>query len=774
MLTAKLAFGLLLGAGSFHLVGSIPSSYWIPIPIMLALLGISHRPTLPLSLPILLGFTWTWWHAATVVHARLPPQGAHRIDVQVVGEVIDFPRHGTERETFILDVSESERPVPKRLRLSWYRDSPGVRLGDRLSLQVRLRDPGGTRNHGLFDYERWLFVQRIGATGYVRRGTVVSRPAGLARYRVRLAQVWQKKGGSAAPLLVALTVGSRHLFSDDHWRVFRQTATSHLVAISGLHIGLAAGLFLGLARMAIICLAPLNIAQRAMEYSAGAAFVGALIYAALAGFGLPTQRALWMLFGALCTLTLRRPFNPLATFSLALIGVLLTDPFAPLRPGFWLSFGAVAVLMSLAAVKPVVPRTNLGCTETLVQSSIRLFRLQFMLTLSMMPVLALSFGVVGPMGLIANLFAIPWFSLLLVPCVLAASVLWLVHPDTGEFCMAGVAKLAELSWGGLTFLADIYPSELFFPSVPAWFAAIVCLASIIYLIPMHHRARWLPWFALIPLLAWHPSRLEYGAFQFELLDVGQGQAGILRTAHHTLIYDAGPAYENGFNAGRDIVVPRLHALGIRSVDRTVISHGDNDHAGGLEALGAAFPRAHMLGGAGVDHPGVLDCERGQTWHRDGVSFLVVHPAKNYETRNDGSCVLKVTGAGGSLLLAGDIQAIAESDLVAEAGDQLKSDVVLVPHHGSDSSSGMRFVDAVQPILALIAVGYGNRWGFPKPEVVDRWRRSGARILTTAHSGAVQVTFPAEGAPYVSRRERQDSRRFWQRDDLPGANPGAGL
>jgi competence protein ComEC len=665
---------------------------------------------------------------------------------------------------FSFAVSQAPAGIPSRLRLTWYDSPRALAAGDALSIVARLRPPHGTRNPAGFDYERWLLVTGHGATGYVRSGdldeaAVPNVASAWLALRARISGRIDAALGDAdaAPLVTALALGERYLFTEEHWSDFRRTGTSHLVAISGMHVALL-GVLLFVAIRALWLRLPQPLAAYDLEAAAAGSSTGTLYYAALTGFALPAQRSVVMIAVALALLVARRSVGALQVLAAALVVVLVWDPFAPLAASFWLSFAAVGALLALAA--PRLYGANAPSLRAL-RAAAELLRMQWPIGLALLPLTAAFFDEVSVVGPAVNLVAIPWFNLVLVP--LTVLVTLLLHADASTATLAP-PLLEALGWLASQTMATLHAAAshrfaaVAVPPAPA-IALAVAACGIALALPTHPlRARKLCWLAVLPVL-W-PARdpPEVGSAEVVVLDVGQGLAVSVATHEHRLLFDTGPRFGSGFDSGADIVLPALAAGAPRRLDRLVVSHADNDHSGGARAVLEAFPRADVLKGPDVASLEGATCARGQHWTWDGVDFAVLHPAPGAgPAGNDGSCVLKVATAAGSVLITGDIEARAEAELVRH--DSLASDVVVVPHHGSSTSSSAAFVAAVSPRHAIVSAGYANRWGFPKAEVRARWHDAGATLEVTAERGALTISLGSQRVALHAERDRR--ARYWQ-------------
>jgi competence protein ComEC len=756
------ALAVLAGNLAVHALPSLPGPEWGAACALLVLLALRRRAWRPAAWCVA-ACVWTAFNAEVRLADRLDGANGGR-DFAVSGYVSSFAAARAGQATFGF-VVDDPRPdgVPRRLRLTWY-DAPGDALpGSHWSLTVRLRPPRGLRNPAGFDFERWLLVNDYGATGYVRSGAGAAPrpelvPAWL-RFRSTLAERLRAAASSddGAALLVALALGERHLFAEQHWDDFRRTGTSHLVAVSGMHVALLGLVAFGAVRRLWLRL-PAPLCSFDLEAAALAAVLATAYYAALTGFAVPAQRSLVMVGVGLAVLVARRHVPAARAFAATLLAVLAWDPFASLSASFWLSFVAVAVLLALAAPRPLAPPRG-----HVFGTAWRFASWQLVIGLALVPLSVVAFGEVSLVGPAANLVAIPFFNLLLVPAAVLATVA-LSLPGLAALSLPAVGWVADLASATATALhwAAGLPAAALAVPAPPWPCFVVAALGVALAVagpPV--GARSLGWLAVVPLFAPARPLLPAGVARAVVLDVGHGLAVIVETRAHRLLFDAGPA-SPGLDAGADVAVPALGAQGRRGLDLLIVSHADNDHSGGAPAVVAAFPRADVLAGPDVRLPRAERCERGQRWAWDDVQFEILHPPAGFATGgNDGSCVLKVTTERGELLLTGDVERRAEGQLLAEA---LAADVVVVPHHGSATSSSAAFVAAVAAKLAIASAGFENRWRFPRPEVRARWQRSGARVVVTGEAGAVTVVLGT--AEMQVSAERDGRHRYWQSPIFP--------
>lgn len=755
MRAASIAF--LGGVLVVQQLGALPAPVWALAALPAILLPWLHPRWLVVTF-FLGGFVWAWFRADLILQQQLPEALEGR-DIAVQGVIADLPQPTEYGSRFAFAVEHAAADgvpvsVPRRLRLS-AEASVSPRAGDRWRFTVRLKRPHGLQNPGGFDYEGYLFRQRIRATGYVR---AAPEPVRLGRGDAPIHRLhgWRQQLGERirallpespfAGLVVALANGDGGGMTDAQWETLRRTGTLHLVAISGLHISLVAGIVYWLVRWLWALPGVTVLWLPAPLAGAAGGLVAAALYAALAGFVIPTQRALLMLAVAMGAVLLRRRAPPSRLLAAALLAVLLFDPLAVMASGFWLSFAAVAVILYVMYADRLAPRfwRQWGY-------------LQLAIALGLLPLTLWLFQRASLTAPLANLLAVPVFDLLVVPLTLLGALGIGVGLDGAAAWLLRVAAwlLAGL-WHALEFLARLEFTEWRQHQPPLWTVACALLGVALLLAPRGWPARGIGAVWLLPMLLLRPPAPAFGEVWLTLLDVGQGLAAVVRTARHTLVYDTGPRWGARADAGRAVVVPYLRARGIRRVDALLLSHADNDHAGGTAAVLEAFAAERVIGD--VPPFGREACRPGTKWQWDGVEFVVHGPGGTSRRRNDASCVLAVRGAHGTLLLPGDIERSGERALLARAGARLRADVLVAPHHGSRSSSSEAFVQAVRPRYVLFPVGYRNRHRHPHPAVVERYRALGASLYDSPSAGAVELRVRADGVHASAYRERH--RRYW--------------
>ena len=742
---------------------------------------------------------------------------------------------------------ELDADVPAQVLLGWYgqeglHDSgwntsalpEPVHAGERWRMRVRLKAPHGHMNPRGFDYELWLWEQGIRATGYVRSSAKDPSPLRLASTWAHPIESWRQSvrdrlllhlappGSNAdvarrAGVVAALVTGDQAAIERSDWDVFRATGVAHLMSISGLHVTMFA--WLASAGVAWVWRrSALWGFQGALHWPAAhvgacTGLLGAGLYALFSGWGVPAQRTwLMLMVVVLLRLSVRQWHGALVWLTAGAV-VLSCDPWAGLQPGFWLSFVAVGVLMAQPQAGSEPPQSTGTAPEAkglnaptwrttdrphaerhrwgawgaaswgraAGSRAVALVREQATVTLALAPLTVLFFGQVSVVGLLANLLAIPWVTLVITPLAMLGVL------GSGAWDLA-VWALRPLS----VFLDSLasWPLASVSTAMPPWGLALLALVGAVGLVlrlPLSWKLLCCP--LLLPVLLWSPPRPAVGSFDLLAADVGQGNAVLVRTATHSLLYDAGPRYSAESDAGHRVLVPLLAQMDER-IDTLMLSHRDSDHTGGAAAVLAMQPKAALWSSLEDEHPlhalrpGWTRCQAGQTWVWDAVKFEVLHPpalqaisapalpqalagtanqggaqsqrTKTTPTRpNALSCVLRISTARSAALLAGDIERGQEQALLETGLSPV--DVLLVPHHGSKTSSSQPFLQALQPRLALVQAGYRNRFGHPAPEVVARYSEQGIALVQSSYCGAATWRSDAPGQLHC---ERTQAKRYW--------------
>lgn len=730
-----LAVGLLVAV----CMPALPPVWLMLLLPVVALMLLPFR-SYPLAF-LLFGFTWASVAAQWALNDRLPV-GLDGETRWLEGRVVGLPQNSDGVVRFELaDARSRHEKLPTLMRLAWYAGPP-VNSGERWRLAVKLKRAAGLRNPDAFDYEAWLLAQRIGATGTIKDGQRLSeaRWAWRDSIRQRLLEVDAQGRGGA---LAALVLGDGSGLSREDWQILQDTGTVHLLVISGQHIGLlAAVMYMLVAGLARFGLWPLRWPW--LPWACGLAFAAALGYGLLAGFDVPVQRACVMV-GLVLLWRLR--FLHLGAWwplLLAFNAVLLLDPLASLRPGFWLSFTAVAVLIFTFGGRLGAWRWWQTWT-----------RAQWLIAIGLCPVLLALHLPISLSGPLANLLAVPWVSLVVLPPALLGTLM-LPVPFVGEGLLWLAGGLIDALFRALAVIAGQWPAWTA-ASVSGWVWLLGSLGAVLLLLPRGVPMRALGWPLLLMLVVPPRERLDEGLADIWQLDVGQGLAILIRTRHHTLLYDAGPRFGD-FDLGERVVLPALRKLSVEKLDLMLLSHADADHAGGALAITRGLTVDQVISGDPAGLPAQLSaeaCASGQQWQWDGVGFQLWQWADAHDS-NQRSCVLQIEANGERLLLTGDIDTHAERVLL-ESPLAVPTQWLQAPHHGSRSSSSMALLKVLKPESVLISRGHGNSFGHPHPTVLARYRKLGLRIYDSAEQGAIHLQLGTFTPPRTMRHQR----RFWR-------------
>ncbi|MFV1996397.1 MAG: DNA internalization-related competence protein ComEC/Rec2 [Acidiferrobacterales bacterium] len=757
MLHIALAF--LAGILLVQLQSTLPALGWValifPVPFLIRRFP-AAQSILLLAAVFVAGIFWSSFRAGLILGDELK-FGLEGQDIWLVGHVVSIPRlmyKGSRFEFRVDSASLNGEPikVPRRVLLSVYQQLAAPGVDEKWRLKVRLKRPNGFQNPGGFDYEAYLFQKRIRAKGYVReaqRLKAAKKSWSFNRTRIDIATNFQKllPDSPHQGILIALATGNRNLLTPQQWNQLRDTGTSHLVAISGLHIGIITGLAFFIFRWLWSLPGTTTLYLPAPRFAALGAMVVAFLYAGLAGFSLPTQRALIMLVVVFGGLFFHRRFHPPAVLGGALLAVLLFDPLAVLGAGFWLSFVAVGLILMVVQCK--YPDDN---------KLLKLVRIQWALAVGLVPLTLYFFQQSSLVAPLANLVAVPVFSIVVVPTTLAAAVATILLPDSIAFGILSLADMTlDIIWTGLGWLDDTVP--VFANAISLSVALSAAIGAILLLSPRGLPARWLGLAGFLPILFVSMDAPVPGEYRLTLLDVGQGLAVVVQTSRHLLVYDTGPRFSKSFDTGRAVVLPYLRHIGRHYVDTLIISHGDNDHAGGARSLLAEMRVNRILSSVPARFPRGQQCYEGQQWQWDGVGFEILSPQlEDPFDKNNNSCVLRISTRFGSVLIPGDIEREREAWLIQKNGPDLKSDFLIAPHHGSRTSSTNGFVDLVNPGMVLFPVGYRNRYRHPNRNVIDRYVVSGSQILLSPETGAIEISISRDG--WKVEKYRHQKRRYW--------------
>lgn len=750
--------GFLVGLISVVIV-PIAGWLWISLSVISVIALIYGKSDRILPVVIITGQLWALAYLLGQLSGELPDRMDSRM-VEVSGEIVSVPvvREKSTRFDFLVDpVLFRGEQWSGKVTLSWYHPDRKIRAGQRWRFMVKLKPVHGFANPGGFDYESWLYQKGISATGYVRNEPhpqLLGQGLSIDSLRQSLSETVFRlnRQGEFSGILAALVSGNRSGISSEQWTVLSRTGTLHLMAISGLHIGLVFGLFYLFAGRLWRLSPRLCLLRPAQDISVVAGLIAAAGYAALAGMSIPTQRALIMLLVVGYVQLARRSTTPLDVLQMALLLVLLFDPVAVLSAGFWLSFVAVMVIyLALSGTQKV--------QRSLSATIIGVFKIQWVISLGLLPVTAMLFHQVSIASPLMNLVAVPVVSLIVVPGTLLAALASQWFPLVAELLFLVTDSTLDMLWMLLETVSEYQHAMLPVAHHALWMNALLILGCGLVIL----GKRWLQRFGgvilMFPLLIGASRPVDQGSFRVDILDVGQGLSVVVRTAHHVLLYDAGFSNHRGFDLGERVVIPYLRHEGVRAIDRAILSHDDSDHIGGFDSVRDKMPTDDVLvmpGSVYQERYAARACNAGQNWSWDGVGFQVLVAAPEYfSNENNRSCVLKVSSRAGSVLLTGDIENQAEIGLIQHYADELESDILLAPHHGSATSSSADFIAHVNPREVVFSSGFRNRFGFPDPDVSRRYELAGVRQWTTSMTGMIRYEFESQGS--VSRQHyRQEN------------------
>ena len=775
----KISFLFFSGILTCQFFPELPS-YAVLIPALFFITSlVLRKQSRAVAWPIMVflcGFIWSWGHALFILDHMLD-ESLEGKTLILKGVIIGLPEKNERRLRFDVRVKDmfSEGRVlehkPRKIRLSWYNPKVKIISGETWRFQVRLKRPHGWRNPGGFDYEGWLFQHRINATGYVMKGAsqrIKKSPlSSIDRQRQKIAErIFELLPDKPyAGVIQALLMGDRSHLSSRYWETLVNTGTIHLMAISGLHIGIIFAWFYFIGRWMWVIFGRLALIIPAQKIGVLCGVLGALLYAMLAGFSIPTQRALVMVLVGAAFYLLSRPVNRWAPLSTALFAVLIYDPLAVLSPGFWLSFWAVAIIFSCLHKD----RNEVGLMSRKIK---KWLNIQVALLIGLSPILFYFFHKVSLVAPLANLLAVPWVGLIIIPLIFIGTLLLLVSHSVGIWLLqAAEWQLGELS----TYLRWLENSpialwEISSPSlwsvIAAFFGAVMILFRFADVKPWRYRV--LGGILFIPMLFISPTfQPNNNEFKVVILDIGQGLSIVIQTQQHALIYDTGPFFSDRFNAVDSALLPYLSASGINKIDRLIISHADKDHSGGVNHIDKNIPVDDVFGSSIKEFSGIFPniqyCRAGRKWVWEGVVFEMISPMDDSLMNNNASCVLRVFTDHFSVLIPGDIEEDAELQLSAMYGsDMVKSNVIIAPHHGSLTSSTTSFLAAVNPQSVIFSTGYRNRFGFPKEKIVKRYNALGAKLYNTAYDGAIIIDSGSRNVPPSIQRYRFLKKHYWHR------------
>lgn len=723
-----------------------------------------------LPFAFILGFVWSAWYANHLLSWSLAKEFENQ-SIIITGTIASLPTSDNWGENFIFLADKFQKKniikyESAYLRLSWSNLNETLKVGDRWRLNVRLKRIHGLQNPGGFDYEAWSLQKGLRAKGYVLTkadNILIAHhwyTLPIHQFRQLLQENIERYAPHTkmTPWLIALIIGERNHIPSEHWQVLRNTGTNHLMAIAGLHIGLMAGFTHIIVSWLWRCSRRLPLIFPASQAGASCAVLIAILYSLLAGFSIPTQRACIMLSIFILTLLTRRQINSWYPWSLALLLVLLLNPLSVLTESFWLSFGTIALIIY-----------GMGGRLAPTGKWWKWFRVQWVIGLGLFPLSLFLFQECSLISFIANSIAIPWLGFFVLPFCFLSALFLLISPTIGTLLLFLADKSLSGLWIVLTWFSHLQFST-WHQAVPyQGFLFLTFMGVFLLLLPVGFPGRWFGLIWLMPLAFYKPIRPSTGDFWLTILDVGQGLAAIVQTKHHLLVYDAGPKYSENFDVGETVILPYLNSIYATKVNMLVISHGDNDHIGGAQAL----IKSLALKSIKTSVPEKLKlpkekkfyCLAGNTWTWDHVKFTFLHPTLDtLNMGNDSSCVLLIDNSKQRILLAGDIEKKAEKILLEEMPEKLQAEILIAPHHGSKTSGIKEFVLTVSPRFVIYATGYLNRYHFPHQHVTQIYTEIGSQQLNTAYTGAIH--FKLTQSPSILQPElyRVTHNRYWMTDN----------
>ncbi|KAF3983592.1 MAG: DNA internalization-related competence protein ComEC/Rec2 [Methylococcales symbiont of Hymedesmia sp. n. MRB-2018] len=750
------ALSFLAGIVVVQQFSELPDPIWLFCLFLLAFVWAYFRHWWLMFFTI--GLLWAICFASVRMQDKLAEQFEGQY-IQLEGKVTGLPRYDERRVRFDFVVRKAviknKNIDLNKIRLSWYFPKEKIKSGQYWQFTVKLKKPHGRVNLGGFNYEQWLFMQNIGATGYVRAKPfpklIFTPPVVQNIDNIRqfisdkldhLLGNFKNRG-----LIKALTIGDKQGLSSQQWQIFRDTGTVHLLAISGLHIGLVSAFAYFLLLRINIILAIRSPQQIAALF----AIALAIFYAALAGFSLPTQRALLMLSTVFAAIIWQRNIRTIHILSMALLAVLVFDPLAVLSAGFWLSFLAVGLIVFCLAGRLLKPRY---WNATI--------KVHCITAMGLSPLLAFYFQQISIISPLANFLSVPVISLLVVPLCLLGVVLIFVYPlfsITAFNCADQILQI--LNWF-LSEMALLPFATVTLAEPPVYVVGLAVFGVFLLFSPKGIPARWLAFVFILPLTFQSVEKPAMGEVEINLLDVGQGLSAVVQTKNRLLLFDTGAKFSGQYDMGNAVVIPFLKHKALKAIDTLIISHGDNDHIGGMRSILKHVKVSKLL--TSVSEQLVAydaqSCYAGQSWLWDQVLFEILSPPLNNKLigKNNNSCVLKISAGENSLLLTGDIEENAEKWLIKHAAAQLSSDVLVAPHHGSKTSSSLDFLEHIQAKFVLIPAGYRNQFLFPHRQVLERYKKMNSVVLNTADDGALIIKLNPNKIAVESIRSKQ--KKYW--------------
>lgn len=724
----------------------LPSSLLLYITIATSILCWfklkTRTPYAHLPFAFALGLSWTTWYASSLLEWQLP-HNCEGQPVIITGYIASLPVTDKWQQSAIFKLTSLQCPnktitQATHIRLSWRDKQHLLKVGDQWQFQAKLKRIHSTQNPGAFDFEAWAIQKGLRASGYVLPNSqAIFLSHSYYRYPIDQCRQWLQTNitkhlpnSSTSHWLLALMIGERNGIPQEDWQVLRNTGTNHLMAIGGLHIGIIAGMVYLLVCKCVRLFPRIMLWLPAPLIGTSAALMIALIYSALAGFSIPTQRACIMLMVFSAAVLLKRKINPWHAWSFALLLVLFLNPLTVLSESFWLSFGTIALIIY-------------GMRGRYAPSGFwwKWGRVQWVIGVGLIPLSLQLFHECSLVSFAANCIAIPWLEFFILPFCLFSMLFLFIYPNGSTFFLMLADKSLAGLWAVLTWFSQLHLASWTQVIPNHWIYFSTIIAFILCLSPKSLPGKWLGIVWLLPLLLYRYEKPAPGDVWMTLLDVGQGLSVVVQTHSHLLVFDAGPKWNANVDMGESVVLPYLYTLGAKKIDMLVISHGDNDHIGGAQALMRALPISAIR----TSEPDLLPsthtnyCLAGHSWEWDKVRFSFIYPSMDQLANgNDSSCVLRIEKKDQQILLTGDIEKLAEKNLLEHSSPLLAATVLVAPHHGSKTSGLKAFVQAVHPDYVLYATGYRNRYRFPHPSVVKTYEEIGSQPFNTAMTGAVRL------------------------------------
>jgi competence protein ComEC len=763
---------ILLGAYLLLAMSQVPAVTLLPAFAVLAVVMTTFRQIRQCG-ALLCGFCMMWWAADTGLDDRLDPALAGAT-LPLVGRVLDFPESSGGTLKFVFaPIDRSD--LPAKVRLNWFEAKYRPAPGETWHFDVRLRRPRGLANPAGFDFSGWLFRQGIGATGYVmdpgdNRRLLTHRPDLWSRVRTRVAQ---RVSGvlpddRATAVLLAIAVGARQQITRDDWDQYAATGTSHLMAISGLHIGLAAGSFF---MLGWVLLAPFCRHRNVRDIATILAVIAATVYGQLSGFAVPAQRAFLMVAIVATGLYFRRRLHVPTLLAIPCLLIFFANPLAILSPGFKLSFAAVAIIFFCQTVFMRRKRSaGINPVMHLRVHGRRLLQIQLALLTGLFPFSVILFDRFAISAPLVNTLALPLFNFIVVPACLLGMLCDGPLEFIGDSLLRWSYAAIELLLCLIEWVATQSYTQMQTTALSGLMMLVALLPVLHVVLPAGWPGRRLSLLAMLAVVLYKPPAPPPGCFEYTVLDVGQGLSVLVRTNTRALLFDTGPSFRGGNDVAQLVVVPHLRRRGIDKLDTVIVSHADADHAGGLQTVIDNVPVGQVLSGERVEPLafGSRPCRAGLTWRWDDVDFSVLHPLNRAAwSGNNLSCLLLISAGRRSLLLTGDIEVPVEI-LLAYRNALPHVAAVIVPHHGSGTSSSNALIEALRADLAIVSAGFDNRWNMPKEDVVRRWQVSGATVLNTASSGAVSQRLCRGQSASAPAGQRSTWPRLWHDGMTPAS------